>query len=673
MLSCFLEADAAESSLGIENDSIKLESKGDPKAEALIQGRTTAAPTLVAPTKFEDLFRSPPKVRLDGKEKKVISINDFKAKNKGQKPMGMKDRLFMNIPGLSSLVNGMKRPRKRPPKKKPFTKIQPVQATTQLPPVVTQRPFRPSDSSPTLLELQSTPGPPPPPSRLPPPKTTTITPTFQTTTFANLIEQSLGDVRTLDHRDKMKAARNRLRELMGQRPIGLKSTSSPQFVGNTKESKKHIENARLNILHQLEDDKIREIDEATASLNPSVTVTVKSTIGGLDPMTTTAPKIITQPSAPSPTKGQEFVKKKLNKIKKKGKKPALEFSVLGGPNQMRDTLMQLLKKKDFQFDIGDNETPPVIVLQPEVEENEESGVAPFDPGFELSDFNDEELIEIIAPILEETTTQTSTTTSTEQKTEKPVRKIVFSSDLKLKPDPIENIKLPPRHQQGIKDASANLELPDERPNADDPVHEFDLPSSRLKPSFDADKVLSAPNKRQNPFLRLLRFNNRERTLRKGLRPPDFNKSPIFRQIVRTPQKYRNEFLDLPPKDQDKVFEILRRYGGDNFNANALLVPPSESPERVGFTPVFHTTEAFSSGGKRRFRPIRPSQNLRKTTETSTLTTTTETTEPITEETRSFSEGTYVVNQKRFKVFNYKQKIKRPVTFLTNSMHFCRIA
>ena len=48
-------------------------------------------------------------------------------------------------------------------------------------------------------------------------------------------------------------------------------------------------------------------------------------------------------SPPRPTKGQEFVKKKMAKLKKKGKKPALEFSVLGGPDKMKETLLRLLQ------------------------------------------------------------------------------------------------------------------------------------------------------------------------------------------------------------------------------------------------------------------------------------------------------------------------------------------
>ena len=69
-----------------------------------------------------------------------------------------------------------------------------------------------------------------------------------------------------------------------------------------------------------------------------VKVTAKGNSGMVS--TTARPPNI---SPPRPTKGQEFVKKKMAKLKKKGKKPALEFSVLGGPDKMKETLLRLLQ------------------------------------------------------------------------------------------------------------------------------------------------------------------------------------------------------------------------------------------------------------------------------------------------------------------------------------------
>ena len=91
--------------------------------------------------------------------------------------------------------------------------------------------------------------------------------------------------------------------------------------------------------------------------------------------------------------------------------------------------------------------------------------------------------------------------------------------------------------------------------------------------FNADG-LNLPNKRQNPLLRILRFDRRERILTKGLTPPRFKQNPLFKQLVQTPQKYRNDFLQLPPRQQNKLLAILKRHGGDNFNADALLTVPN---------------------------------------------------------------------------------------------------
>ena len=60
---------------------------------------------------------------------------------------------------------------------------------------------------------------------------------------------------------------------------------------------------------------------------------------------------------------------------------------------------------------------------------------------------------------------------------------------------------------------------------------------------------------------------------KGLSPPRYRQNPLFRQLVTTPQRYRNDFLQLPPKQQNKLLAILKRHGGDNFNADALLTLP----------------------------------------------------------------------------------------------------
>ena len=54
--------------------------------------------------------------------------------------------------------------------------------------------------------------------------------------------------------------------------------------------------------------------------------------------------------------------------------------------------------------------------------------------------------------------------------------------------------------------------------------------------------------------------------------------------MRTPQKFRSEFADLPPKMQQKLIEILKRNGGgDNFDASLLLEPPRDDFVGSDFT------------------------------------------------------------------------------------------
>jgi hypothetical protein len=89
--------------------------------------------------------------------------------------------------------------------------------------------------------------------------------------------------------------------------------------------------------------------------------------------------------------------------------------------------------------------------------------------------------------------------------------------------------------------------------------------------------------------------------------------------MKAPQKFRADFLDLPPKMQGKVLEILKRNGGDNFNADALLQPPKDDSSDV-LNVNFEGEIAFESTSRRvpefapifrletttsRFRPIMP--------------------------------------------------------------------
>ena len=123
------------------------------------------------------------------------------------------------------------------------------------------------------------------------------------------------------------------------------------------------------------------------------------------------------------------------------------------------------------------------------------------------------------------------------------------------------------------------------------------PSGRFNPDG-----LNLPRRRQNPLLRILRFDKRERILSKGLTPPRYRQNPLFRQLVRTPQKYQNDFLQLPPKQQNKLIAILSRHGGDNFNANALLALPNSEPEEFEIVELPKLDEELFLEEKARKRP-----------------------------------------------------------------------
>ena len=184
----------------------------------------------------------------------------------------------------------------------------------------------------------------------------------------------------------------------------------------------------------------------------------------------------------------------------------------------------------------------------------------------------------------------------------------------------KNFQTPPRKQNTLlKNLRQNFRKIKQK-NPDRTIN-LSVPSRTRKPpqssSFDPD-ILSTPNKRQNPLLKILRFDQRERTLRKGLSPPNFKQYPLFQQVVRTPQKYHKDFLQLPAKEQNKLMEILHRYGGDRFDADALLIPPIQlikektKPRFHFFNNSITTTTPLPKLRQQPFRPeaVAPTESNR---------------------------------------------------------------
>ena len=102
--------------------------------------------------------------------------------------------------------------------------------------------------------------------------------------------------------------------------------------------------------------------------------------------------------------------------------------------------------------------------------------------------------------------------------------------------------------------------------------------------------LDLPKKRQNPLLRLLRLDRMKTSEIEGLNPPSLSDNPLILQVMKTPQKFRSEFAELPPKMQQKLVEILKRNGGEHFNADLLLEPPT--PTRDDFVGSDFTRQNF---------------------------------------------------------------------------------
>ena len=182
---------------------------------------------------------------------------------------------------------------------------------------------------------------------------------------------------TLSVRDKMVAARNRLRVLMGQKPIGI-TTGTPRFRISTPPTPRpstptKMENTRQKII-----DNLRLEQEAQEALNstdldlskanielppdPQITVTAKSTIGDVnnEPLDIN-PLVLISPTFPPETNTQTPETSTSTKPSTTSKpmekdvdvttiKSNIEDVVLDVPTRMQDTLMRLMQKTGLRRD-----------------------------------------------------------------------------------------------------------------------------------------------------------------------------------------------------------------------------------------------------------------------------------------------------------------------------------
>ena len=182
---------------------------------------------------------------------------------------------------------------------------------------------------------------------------------------------------TLSVRDKMVAARNRLRVLMGQKPIGI-TTGTPRFRISTPTTPRpstptKMENTRQKII-----DNLRLEQEAQEALNstdldlskanielppdPQITVTAKSTISDVnnEPLDIN-PLVLISPTFPPETNTQTPETSTSTKPSTTSKpmekdvdvttiKSNIEDVVLDVPTRMQDTLMRLMQKTGLRRD-----------------------------------------------------------------------------------------------------------------------------------------------------------------------------------------------------------------------------------------------------------------------------------------------------------------------------------
>ncbi len=493
---------------------------------------------------------------------------------------------------------------------------------------------------------------------------------------------------TLSVRDKMVAARNRLRVLMGQKPIGLTTTAKPR---PTPSSPTPIDTARQKVLEMLEKKKQAEMaagsfdaasdpaaafktttsttaSTSTTSREPTemdlarlrvineldqqtITVTAKSNIGDLDPAfihssqqspsinpliqlsptfppdsdqllslpfqpgtttttsttttttTTASPSSLGRPTQPTvastvkPTVGQMLQEHNEATLK--------SLDVLDVPTRMQSTLMRLMKKKGLRRDpFAKLVTTAVSVIDTDQDFIDITPPTPKQDPFFPSHQD---------PLLGQL--QGGHDGNRNANLQAPSRRQnpLFRKLQKARNEKIRGLKAPGRKQNpllrpltsGHTGEAEGLTVPSRRQNpllrqlsgghdeqdvegleaprdpVSDPLFRPAKPLNRFNPDN-----LDLPNRRQNPLLKILRFDRREKILRKGLSPPRYKQNPLFRQLVSTPQKYRNDFLQLPPRQQNTLLAILRRHGGDNFDADSLLTVPR-------FKEEFSPTESFA--------------------------------------------------------------------------------
>lgn len=633
-----------------------------PKSAKLVDNSiptlVTEVPAIEVPTKFEDLLEDPRIVfkSVSGNENRVNAKVIRRLKDKKTAMDRAREMLRNRLNGVSTTETPLTSTQEPfitvvPPKRgnnrpRPFSKLQSSTSTTTIS---------------SLIQASTTVPPPSPPGT------------------------------TLSVRDKMVAARNRLRALMGQNPIGITPTtprstpttptpSTPTKMDITRQ--KIIEDLRLR--EELEEAlNSTELDLTNANLalppDPQITVTAKSTIGDQE----VNPLILISPTFPPEADSTTTTTSRPNTTPL-----TLVDNVLDVPARMQDTLLRLMQKKGLRRDpFAKLVTTAVTLIDPD--EDIEDFTPPSVKQNPLAtktlrpNFDDSRDVELETPRTRQSNLLGQLQADNDGvfeglSTPRPHQDTLLKQLQANNDGVFEGISTPNSHQSELlnalkggdeglfeglstpnprqsnllKQLKANqngiyeglstpstrqdyllrqlqrgrnenlrLETPSPKQNPllrqlkkghDERITGISTPSSKqnpllrnlqgghtrendeldlpinpvdeplFRPARPLDRFnpdgLNLPRRRQNPLLRILRFDKRERILSKGLTPPRHRQNPLFRQLVATPQKYRSDFLQLPPKQQNKLLAILRRHGGDNFDADELLTVPQFKEE-----------------------------------------------------------------------------------------------
>ena len=98
---------------------------------------------------------------------------------------------------------------------------------------------------------------------------------------------------------------------------------------------------------------------------------------------------------------------------------------------------------------------------------------------------------------------------------------------------------------------------------DKQLREFPVPD-------DFEDLGGAPKEHQNPLLKLVDAKSDFNT--NILSAPKYRQDPLLRQLQRHPERFQDDFLQLPRRKQDTLLKLLRKSGPSSFDIDRLVPP-----------------------------------------------------------------------------------------------------